>query len=63
MGIILPDIPKDKWSIADWIMFTLGISGAAYELFIDDSQNYFRYVLILALLRLWQTVADALGRK
>lgn len=49
-----------RWTIADWIMFSLGISGAGYELFFDNTQNYLRYVLILALLRLWQTVADIL---
>lgn len=52
-----------RWTIADWIMFTVGISGAGYELFVDPMPNYLKVVLILALLRLWTTVADLIRSK
>jgi hypothetical protein len=51
---------SNGWTIADWIMFTLGIGGAAYELFIEKHPDYLKIVLVLALLRLWQTLADLL---
>jgi hypothetical protein len=56
------DERSKTWTIADWLMFSLGMGGAFYELFIDQTQNYFRYILILALLRLWQSAADLMRR-
>lgn len=50
--------PKTR---ADWIAFSLGLAGAAWEIFYDHSDNYFVYILILALLRLWQAIADLVG--
>lgn len=39
-------------------MFSLGIAGAAWEIFRDHSQNYYIYALIFALLRVGQGALD-----
>ena len=45
-------------ALADTLMFSLGIAGAAWEIFRDHSQNYYIYALIFALLRVGQGALD-----
>jgi hypothetical protein len=47
---------------ADASMFLLGLAGAAWEIFVDKSQNWYIYALILALLRLGPEILDRVER-
>lgn len=43
---------------ADLIMFGLGLSGAAWEIFVDRSENFYVYGLIIILLRLGREATE-----
>lgn len=49
-------------AVADSIMFSLGIAGAAWEIFRDHSRNYYIYALIFALLRVGQGALDVAAK-
>lgn len=56
-----------KWrSVGDAVLFGIGAAGAAWEIFVDQTSNYYVFALIVALLRLGSGLLDkareALGK-